>query len=119
LFFTNGQGLLNFRQSKAKPNKFQNQSDKKSEKTSGTNLNSYVDDSIIKNSNENISSSKPNVSKTGRNNTANKDFGQTTYQQCNTSSNGKSSAGGCGTTTNIIVNNLFIMNPQGEEEIKY
>jgi hypothetical protein len=36
-----------------------------------------------------------------------------------TSSNGKSSGGGCGTTTNIIVNNLFIMNPQGDEEIKY
>ena len=70
---------MNFRQNKTKPGKIQ-QSDQKSDKTSGTNLNSYIDDSIIKNSNENISSSKPGLSKTGRNNTANKDFGQGTYQ---------------------------------------
>jgi hypothetical protein len=35
------------------------------------------------------------------------------------SSNGKSSIGGCGTTTNIIVNNLFIMNPNDNEKNKY
>ena len=64
-----------------------------------TNQNSYVDDSIVKNSNENISSSKAG--------------------NCMKSSNGKSSIGGCGTTTNIIVNNLFIMNPHDNEKNKY